>query len=97
MNPYDVVKKFPVAKFYYKGHHSHPVRRTVLIIRTTTNYICGYELREGSVVRKFKNAPIKSYRRGRIATLSQLRNKVPNSANSTLKRGKLIELIQNGA
>jgi hypothetical protein len=64
---HDVLKKQPVARFFYKGNnHSHPVRRTVLIIKTSKKIITGYELREGDVVHSLDEAPIKSYRRDRI-------------------------------
>ena len=32
---YEVIKNMPVARFAYKGTHSHPVRRTVLLIENT--------------------------------------------------------------
>ena len=58
---YPVVRNQPVARFYYQGNHSHPVRRTVLVTETTSNLIKGYELREGATVRELAKAPIKSY------------------------------------
>ena len=62
-----ILHKRPVARFYYTGSHTHPVRRTVLLIETKPDYIRGYELREGGKVREFKDAPIKTYTRSRIA------------------------------
>lgn len=51
---YDVVSNLPVARFWYKGNHSHPVRRTVLITQQDSESITGYELREGSKTRVAK-------------------------------------------
>ena len=34
---YKLVGEKPVARFFYNGHHSHPVRRTVLIIQDNEN------------------------------------------------------------
>lgn len=66
---YDVVSKNPVARFYYQGDHTHPVRRTVLVIDDRNGVLTGYELREGSTVRTAAKAlkTIKSYRKDRIA------------------------------
>jgi hypothetical protein len=36
---YKPVARLPVAKFYYQGNHTHPVRRTVLIIEDTKESI----------------------------------------------------------
>ena len=70
----ELVRNLPVAKFYYKGTHSHPVRRTVLIFESDRNYITGYELREGHTTRDVDNAPIKTYSRSKIATRKDCRN-----------------------
>lgn len=48
---YEPVTKLPVAKFYYQGNHSHPVRRTVLIVEETKDQFKGYEIREGRTTR----------------------------------------------
>jgi hypothetical protein len=96
---YDIVKNSPIAKFYYKGNHSHPVRRTILIIESNKDFVTGYELREGSITRKLDVAPVKSYNRARIARWSQLgRNKhrVPGPNWSTLQRFNLLELVKTG-
>ncbi len=105
MRKYDVLKKMPVAKFYYQGtHHTHPVRRTVVMIEDRPNLIIGYELRDGNVVRHLDSAPVKSFRKDRIAKYgdySRLRmkqttfNKKCNE--STLQRLELIDLISSGA
>jgi len=66
---YEPVSKLPVAKFYYQGNHSHPVRRTVLIVEETKDQIRGYELREGRTTRSLSEVGrcIKSYRKDKIA------------------------------
>lgn len=100
---YSLIRNQPVAEFYYQGEsHSHPVRRKVLIHKITPKLIVAYELREGNTVRSFKNAPIKSYRRDRIARIEQcgrrLRARTPRTKlkNSTLQRSGLIDLVKNG-
>jgi len=105
MKEYQFVKDAPVAKFFYKGDHTHPVRRSVLIIDQNDDIITGYELREGSNVRDFKDAPVKSYRRDRIARIGEidrrrvLRRSTEQRAwsKSTLIRTSLRELIRRGA
>jgi hypothetical protein len=99
---YNFTRTRPVARFFYKGDHTHPVRRTIVIIKTTEKIITGYELREGSVVRPFKDAPIKSYSRKKIAKIGQidkrriLRHRL-NLKRTTLVRSDLRELIRYGA
>ena len=103
---YDLVQKKPVARFYYKGKHSHPVRRTVLVIEDRENMIVGYEIREGDTVRSVLDAQnsIKSYRKDRIAKwgdYSRLRMshktfmKDPNA--STLERQPIMTMFTEGA
>ncbi|RDJ35610.1 MAG: hypothetical protein DWQ19_12395 [Crenarchaeota archaeon] len=102
---YQFVENRPVARFFYQGDHTHPVRRTVLIIETTDRVITGYELREGSTIREFKDAPVKSYSRKKIAKVGQLdsrrvlkRTAKQNQLNrTTLVRSDLKELIRRGA
>lgn len=96
---YEIVKNSPIAKFYYKGNHSHPVRRTVLVIESKKDFVTGYELREGSITRKLNDAPVKSYNRTRIAKWKQLgRNKhrVPGPDRTTFQRFNLLELVKSG-
>jgi hypothetical protein len=97
---YEVVRNTPVARFWYKGNHSHPVRRTVLVIEQTKNYIRGYELREGNHVRIASRAPVKTYRRDSIAKGQSLRleNPIRKSApqQTTLVRKPLMDLIEVG-
>jgi hypothetical protein len=100
-NLYEVTRNQPVARFYYQGSHSHPVRRTILVIESTPTLLTGYELREGSVVREFRNAPIKSFRRESIATEDQLgpckHRERGRPTVSTLQRESLRELVLVGA
>lgn len=98
---YPIVENLPVARFFYKGAHSHPVRRTVLIIEANKDYIRGYELREGKIVRTANRAPIKTYLRNRIAKGKSLRPdnyiRTTNPEKSTLIRTKLIDIVEIGA
>lgn len=64
---YETIKSNPVAKFVYRGSHSKPVRRTILITENTKDIIKGYEVREGNEVRETDAAPIKSFRKDKIA------------------------------
>lgn len=98
---YKVVKTLPVARFWYKGSHTHPVRRTVLVTESNKNFICGYELRDGNDVRTAAKAPVKSFRRDKIARGESLRigNATRKNApkKSTLVRRPLIDVIEIGA
>lgn len=99
---YEFVKDKPVAKFYYQGNHSHPVRRTVLIVEQNDKLITGYEIREGMNVRALNKAPIKSYKKADIAKIYQidrkcsLRKKTKNKNSSTFVRQNLRELVKFG-
>lgn len=102
---YPVMKNMPVARFFYQGKsHTHPVRRTVLLIESTQSYIRGYEMREGSYTRSYKTAPIKTYRRDKIANIDQidlrrtLRTKTPLNelSKTTLRRSCLVNLVRDG-
>lgn len=98
---YEIVKTLPVARFWYKGSHTHPVRRTVLVTESNRNFICGYELRDGNVVRTAAKAPIKSYRRDKIARGVSLRVDSPQRKlapqKSTLVRLPLLNIVEIGA
>ena len=99
---HNLVRK-PVARFYYKGSHKYyPVRRTVLIITSDNHHITGYEIREGSIVRKLAEAPIKTYLKKKIAKTKDLRKdsvlrKKEKSNKSTLNRSYLLDLLTIGA
>ena len=92
---YAPIKKEPIAKFYYKGHHSHPVRRTVIVIHSTVSSLTGYELREGSEVRSLREAPVKTYKKAKIAKERQVRHK-KKTDSSTLVRTQMFDLIKAG-
>jgi hypothetical protein len=102
---YSVVRNQPVAKFFYKGRsHSHPVRRTVILIESTNRYLRGYELREGANARTFNKAPIKTYSKDRIAKIRELdarrilraKAKSHELDNSTLYRSSIVDLVKTG-
>jgi len=96
---YDVVDNLPVARFCYKGNHTHPVRRTVLVTESKKTHISGYELREGNIVRVSSNAPIKTYIRSKIAKTNNLRleqRKKFSVSKSTLVRKTLVSLVETG-
>lgn len=105
MKNYKLVNTHPVAKFYYKGSHSHPIQRTVLITESTEDLIVGYEVRAGLVVRQPNAAPIKSYLRRKIAKAHSVRAEARDKAiilskgpkKSTLKRTRLYDYLFNGA
>jgi hypothetical protein len=101
---YEVVRKLPVARFYYQGNHTHPIRRTILIIESDRKYLKGYELRCGKKVRTRQEAPIRTYLKSEIAKFgdySRLRNSKKNAGRaateSTLVRTSLKELALAGA
>lgn len=104
MSNYEPVRNQPVARFFYKGKHTHPVRRTVVIVENNANTITGYELREGMTVRSMENAPIKSYRKDTIASVNELdkRRKLHQITpkkkrnQSTLSRTGLSSLVTDG-
>jgi hypothetical protein len=102
---YEPVRNLPVAQFYYRGQsHSHPVRRTVVVIDSDRNHITGYEVREGNITRDIDDAPVKSYCRDKIATRGQCRlGSTPRSVSkrrlneSTLVRSNWQVLEEQGA
>lgn len=104
MKKYKLVNAHPVARFYYKGNHSHPVQRTVLITESDDKLIIGYEVRVGKTVRQPADAPIKSYLRKKIARARQLRISKKRDyliisqgpEMSTLKRTRLYDFLFTG-
>ncbi len=98
MRKYDIVSENPAAKFYYQGTHSHPIRRTVLIIEDLPEMLVGYEMREGNTVRTVKRAPVKSYRKDWIAKYGDYSRlpKTRRSRQSTLARSDLFSLLKEG-
>ena len=101
---HELVRNLPVVDFYYPGHHSHPVRRTCLLIKGQQHplYFKAYELREGAVTRSYAKAPIKTYRRSRVSKIGQLdkRRVMRRDAatdelnNTTLRRRSLLDLVR---
>lgn len=104
---YDIVAKRPVARFYYKGKsHSHPIRRTVLLIEERSDVLIGYELREGSTIRTLEESlkHVKSYRKDRIAKWGdycrlRMSSKTffKNPKKSTLERYSIVTIFSDGA
>lgn len=97
-----VLRKKPVAKFFYQGNHSHPVRRTVILDQNTSEYISGYEIRSGNDVFTLQDAPYKKYIKSKIARVgdySRIRRtkKYMNISadTTTLERLELLEVINN--
>lgn len=99
----NITKNFPVAWFFYKGSHTHPVRRTVLVMEANKEYILGLEIREGATVRTRDEAPIKRYNRCDIARARQLdkrrlfRRQAIDKNSTTLLRTSLEVLAEHGA
>ena len=99
---YQPLRNQPVLRCYYQGDHSHPVRRTLVIIEITSDHVTGYELRAGSETRPLHKAPIRTYRRDRIAKIEQcgrrLRKRTPKKhhSNSTFTRAGWMDLALNG-
>lgn len=86
---YDVIRNQPVAKFLYKGNHSHPIRRTVLLTEVDKNILKGYEVRCGNETIDVDMAPVKSFRRDKVAS-------VKGSDVSTLQRMSISKLEEVG-
>jgi hypothetical protein len=100
---YEILAAQPLARFYYQGNHSHPVRRTVLLSRETDTYFVGYELRVGRIVRSLSDAPIKTYRKADIARYSDYsrlrmsrRTRRKRATDTTLVRGEIMEMTKLG-
>jgi len=74
-----------------------------LVIESNSRFIRGYELREGSILRSYKNAPVKSYTRAKVARIGQcgrrLRKRVPVQLHGelTLTRLPLKAFVKEGA
>lgn len=104
MKKYKLVNTHPVARFYYKGGHSHPIQRTVLITESSDDHITGYEVRAGKIVRDPSAAPIKTFLRRKIAKvknrrISLERDRLIISGKgmvSTLKRERLYDYLFTG-
>ncbi len=102
----EIVSQKPVARFYYKGGHSHPVRRTILIKEDRGDAFVGYELREGNVVRSMTEAmdQVKFYFKDEIAKWGDYKNLMmtsktctKNPKSTTLERSSIVALFRDGA
>ena len=104
MKKYKLVNNYPVARFYYKGNHSHPVRRTVLVTESTDTFIRGYEVRTGDIIRQPNAAPVKTFLRRKIARVKNMRASQKRGwliisrgpEVSTLKRSRLYDYLFTG-
>lgn len=103
MLKYEPISELPVVRFWYQGEsHTHPVRRTGLVIEwnRAKGYFKCLELREGRILRKPSNAPVKAYRFDEIAKGSQLRSgsrlRSRLGNKSTLIRTRLLDLVDQG-
>jgi hypothetical protein len=105
---YDLVCKKPVARFYYQGSHSHPIRRTVLVIEETDTYLTGYEVRCGNTVRSvtqlMEEQAVRTYRKDKIAKwgdYSRLRQTsrtfLKDPDKTTLERFPILTMFTDGA
>ena len=103
---YELVRNQPVARFYYQGTHSHPIRRTVLVVEETDTHITGYEMRCGNEVRDVGEArkTVRTYRKDKIAKwgdYSRLRQSsvgfMHKPEESTLCRESIMTMFTKGA
>jgi hypothetical protein len=99
-----MVERKPIARFFYQGSHTHPIRRTVLLLKETADSFTGYELRAGRTVRALNQAPVKTYRKvdiARYCDYSRLRQtakaRLISEKKSTLIRKGWGDLIRSGA
>ena len=69
---YAILRNKPVAHFRYRGSHSKPVRRTILLTELRRDVVTGYEVREGNNTCDVSDAPIKSFCRDKIMDLERL-------------------------
>ena len=98
---YQPIRNLPVARFYYQGSKSHPIRRTVLVTESNGKFFKGYELRCGSTTRTATTAPIRTYCRTKIAEFGDLRTdnsdrKRNSKTATTLSRSGLLDLVATG-
>lgn len=96
----EILETMPVAKFWYKGSHTHPVRRTVVLVEANKDFLKGFELREGKTIRSLSRSPIKTYDRNKIAKAKSLRTNNPlrrlDPERTTLVRRPISELNNVG-
>jgi len=68
---YPIIRNKPVAKFRYKGSHSKPVRRTVLLTEVKRTTLTGYEIRSGNDTCNPDDYAIRSFSRDKIVDLER--------------------------
>lgn len=96
---YNIIGRLSLAKFWYQGQsHTHPVRREVILTGNSRTHLVGYEVRVGRDTTPVDVAPIKSYRKDKIARYGQFcrireskKNQDKDMTASTLVRRPLIE------
>ena len=69
---YPIIRNQPVARFKYKGSHSKPVRREVVLTETRKDVFTGYETRVGNEVCDLEDADIRSFTRDKILDLARM-------------------------
>ena len=69
---YPILRNRPVANFRYKGSHSKPIRRSVVLTDIRRDVVTGYEIREGNTTCDLSTAPIKSFCRDKIVDFERL-------------------------
>ena len=67
----NIIRNKPVAKFWYKGSHSKPVRRTLVITELTRDTISGYEVREGRETRMLESSNFKTFTREKMVDMNR--------------------------
>lgn len=100
------MKILGVASMFYQGNnHTHPVRRTVLVLHEDARTITGMEIREGRKVRSYAQARqhVRIYKKSEIAKFgdySRLKASQKNAQRrndeSTLERMDFLTLIRQG-
>ena len=103
MKAYELVKTQPIAKFWYKGSHTHPMLKVGLVIKERTNatMITMYVLKDGKQTFKPEDAPVRAFRRDKIAKYYSLRAPVRQRLGvneqqlhmSTLERHEISDLM----
>ena len=102
---YDLVQNKPVARFFYRGNHTHPIRRTVLVIEEDDTKLVGYEFRCGNEVRSRDEALscIRTYRKDRIAKWGDYKRLrmtsktfLKDPEKTTLERQSIVTMFSEG-
>lgn len=103
---YGVLETLPVARFFYQGTHTHPVRTTLVLIEDRPETFVGYVLRRGRQVQTLReairNRAVKTFSKVKIARFGDYcrlreRRDYTDPNKSTLRRCDLLDLVMNGA